>query len=109
MTNVRKSDQYPTVSGALLRYRVMAYIVGVMLIVVFVSIPFQAVEKVVGFGHGMLYLLYLLTVLDLVRRARLGFWTLVAMVCGGWVPFLAFVVERWVTRRIATTGTPSAG
>ena len=108
MTNVGKSDQYPTVSGALLRYRVMAYVVGVMLIVVFVSIPFQAVEKVVGFGHGMLYLLYLLTVLDLVRRARLGFWTLVAMVCGGWVPFLAFVVERWVTRRIATTGTPSA-
>ena len=33
-------------SGALLRYRVMAYVVGVMLIVVFVSIPFQAVEQV---------------------------------------------------------------
>lgn len=92
-------------NGALVRYRVMAYVVGVMLIVVFVSIPFQAVEKVVGFTHGMLYLLYLLAVLDLVRRARLGFWTLVAMVCGGWVPFLAFVVERWVTRRVASAGT----
>jgi integral membrane protein len=95
------------VNGALIRYRIMAYIVGVMLIVVFVSIPFQTVERPVGFIHGMLYLLYLLTALDLVRRARLGFWTLVAMVCGGWVPFLAFVVERWVTRRIATTGSPS--
>ncbi len=87
-------------NGALLRYRIMAYVVGVGLIVVFVSIPFQSVEKVVGFTHGMLYLLYLLTVLDLVRRARLGLWTLIAMVCGGWVPFLAFVVERWVTRRV---------
>jgi integral membrane protein len=86
----------------------MAYIVGVMLIVVFVSIPFQAVEKVVGFTHGMLYLVYLLTVLDLVRRARLGFWALVAMVCGGWVPFLAFVVERWVTRRITTRDAPTS-
>ncbi len=54
-------------NGALLRYRIMAYIVGVMLIVVFVSIPFQSVEKVVGFVHGMLYLLYLVTVLDLVQ------------------------------------------
>ncbi len=87
-------------SGALLRYRIMAYIVGVGLIVVFISIPFDAVEKVVGFTHGMLYLLYLVTVLDLVRRARLRFWTFVAMVACGWVPFMAFVVERWITRRI---------
>ncbi len=95
-------------NGALIRYRIMAYIVGVMLIVVFVSIPFQAVERVVGFGHGMLYLVYLLTVLDLVRRARLRLWTFVAMVCGGWVPFLAFVVEHWVTRRLATINSPSS-
>jgi integral membrane protein len=94
-------------NGALLRYRVMAYVVGVMLIVVFVSIPFQSVERPVGFTHGMLYLVYLLTVLDLVRRARLGFWTLVAMVCGGWVPFLAFVVERWVTRRVESAAPSS--
>jgi integral membrane protein len=97
------------VSGALLRDRIMAYIVGVMLIVVFISIPFQAVEKVVGFTHGMLYLVYLLTVLDLVRRAHLRFWTFVAMVCGGWVPFLAFVVERWVTHRLTTGSARPAG
>jgi len=97
------------VNGALLRYRIMAYVVGVMLIIVFASIPFQSVERVVGFIHGMLYLLYLLTVLDLVRRARLRFWTLVAMVCGGWVPFLAFVVERWVTRRVTALDSPRSG
>jgi integral membrane protein len=86
--------------GALRRYRIMAYIVGVGLIIVFVAIPFDSVEKVVGFTHGMLYLVYLVTVLDLVRRARLRFWTLVAMVACGWVPFMAFVVERRVTRRL---------
>ena len=90
----------PFYAGALLRYRIMAYIVGVGLIVVFISIPFDAVEKVVGFAHGMLYLIYLLTVLDLVRRARLKLWTLLAMVACGWVPFLAFVMERWLTRRL---------
>ena len=87
----------------------MAYIVGVGLIVVFISIPFDAVEKVVGFTHGMLYLIYLVTVLDLVRRARLGFWTFVAMVACGWVPFLAFVVERWITRRLKARMTAGAG
>jgi integral membrane protein len=86
---------------ALLLYRIMANVVGVMLIVVFVSIPFQSIEKVVGFTHGMLYLIYLASVLNLVRRARLGLWTLLAMVACGWVPFLAFVMEHWVTRHVA--------
>ena len=86
--------------GALLRYRIMAYIVGVGLIVVFICIPFDAVEKVVGFTHGVLYLIYLLTVLDLVRRAHLKLWTFLAMVACGWVPFLAFVMEHWLTRRL---------
>ena len=86
--------------GALLRYRVMAYTVGVMLIVVFVCIPFDSVEKVIGFVHGMLYLIYLVTVLDLVRRARLKLWTFLGMVACGWVPFLAFVMEHYVTRRL---------
>jgi integral membrane protein len=92
------------VSGAIIRYRVMAYIVGVMLIVVFVSIPFDSVERAVGPIHGVLYIVYLLAALDLVRRTRLGFWPLAAMVAGGWVPFLAFVVERWVSRRLAAAG-----
>jgi integral membrane protein len=67
---------------------------------VFICIPFNSVEKVVGFAHGMLYLIYLVTVLDLVRRARLKLWTFVGMVACGWVPFLAFVMEHWLTRRL---------
>jgi integral membrane protein len=82
----------------------MAYVVGVMLIIVFASIPFSSVEAVVGPIHGVLYILYLLAAIDLVRQTRLGLWPLLAMVAGGWVPFLAFVVERWVTRRLAAAG-----
>jgi integral membrane protein len=93
-------------SGILLRYRIMAYIVGVMLIVVFCTIPFQGVEAVVGPLHGVLYILYLAAALHLVVRARLGLWTLVAMVTAGWVPFVAFIVERWVTRRLTASASP---
>jgi len=92
-----------SVGRALLIYRILAYVVGVMLIVVFATIPFHRVEHVIGPIHGALYIVYLAASLNLVVRARLGWWTLLAMVTGGWVPFTAFVVERWVTRRMAVT------
>lgn len=78
----------------------MAYIVGVMLIVVFVSIPFDSVEAVIGPIHGVLYIVYLITVLQVVIQFRLRLWTFVAMVASGWLPFLAFVMEWWVHRRL---------
>jgi integral membrane protein len=94
-------------SGALTRYRVMAYIVGVGLaVLVFVGVPLQlwasydGVAVVVGIAHGYLYIVYLLTALDLTRRGRLGLKWLLAMVAAGLLPGLAFVVEHYVTRRI---------
>jgi integral membrane protein len=89
--------------AALARYRFMAYVVGVMLIVVFCAIPFDSVESVVGPVHGVFYIVYLITVLDVFVRWRLRLPTLLGMVAGGWVPFLAFVVERWVRGRLRAT------
>ena len=95
--------------GALLRYRVMAYIVGTgLVILVFVGIPLQVaghkgVVSIVGPIHGFLYIVYLLAALDLVRRARLSFWYMLAMVAAGLVPFVAFIVERRITASIAPT------
>jgi integral membrane protein len=79
----------------------MAYVVGVLLLVVFAAIPFGSVEAVVGPLHGALYVVYLATVVDVFIRFRLRLLDLAAMVAGGWVPFLAFVVERWMRRRLA--------
>jgi integral membrane protein len=93
----------------LIRYRVMAYVVGVMLIVVFAMIPFQSVEKVVGPTHGVLYILYLLTVVNMFIRYRLSLWMFAAMVGAGFVPFLSFIVERWVSRRLADYTHPVPG
>lgn len=89
------------------RYRIMAFIVGVGLIVlVFVGVPLQyaagvpQVAQVVGPIHGFLYIVYLLTAVDLARRARFGLWQIVAMVGAGFIPFLAFVIEARIHRRI---------
>jgi integral membrane protein len=98
--------------GALLRYRVMAYLVGTMLIVlVCVGVPLRyaagkpEVVAVVGPLHGFLYIVYLLIAFDLARRARLNLWQLAAMILSGLVPTLAFFVERRITHRIESTLT----
>jgi integral membrane protein len=92
-------------SGALLRYRIMAYIVGTgLVILICVGLPLQFaanqpdVAYVVGFLHGWLFIVYLILTFDLARRAR---WNLIRVgfvaICGT-VPFLSFYAERRVTR-----------
>ncbi|HEY1734635.1 MAG TPA: DUF3817 domain-containing protein, partial [Acidimicrobiales bacterium] len=91
----------------LLRYRIMAYIVGVgLLILVFVGVPLQyaatipQVAQIVGPIHGFLYIVYLLASVDLARRARFTLLQMAAMVGAGFLPFLAFVIEHRVARRV---------
>lgn len=98
----------PAKKSTLVRYRVMAYVVGVgLLVLVLIGVPLQyaadkpAVVEVVGPIHGLLYMVYLLTVADLARRFRLGLAQVIALVAAGFVPFVAFIAERWMTRRIA--------
>jgi integral membrane protein len=95
------------VHGALIRYRVMTYIVGSALIVlVFVGVPLQVwahfpmVAKVEGTIHGYLYLVYLIAAADLARRAHWRLGRILAVVLSGFVPGLAFVVEHRVVKQM---------
>jgi hypothetical protein len=38
---------------------------------------------------------------------RVGLWYFVGMVVAGWCPFLSFVVERLISRRLAAEGARS--
>lgn len=94
--------------AAILRYRVMAYIVGVgLLTLVFVGVPLQygagipQVDAIVGPIHGFLYIIYLLTAVDLARRARFTLLQMAAMIGAGFLPFLAFIIEHRVVTRLA--------
>jgi len=95
------------VSGALTRYRVMAYVVGVWLIVlVLVGMPLKylaghpVVVQVVGPVHGFLYIVYLVFALDVAIKRRYPLPRTVLMLLAGVLPFLAFWVERRVTRDV---------
>ena len=91
--------------AAVLRYRVMAYVTGVVLIVLcFVGIPLQiagkpAVANNVGVVHGILYIIYLVNAWILARKLRLANKPTVLMLLAGTVPIMTFIVERWITRR----------
>ncbi len=107
--------------GALVRYRVMAFIVGVgLVLLVFVGMPLQFLAhqkigvEIVGTLHGYLYLLYLVMAADLARRARWRLGRILGVVAAGFVPFLAFVVEHRVYRQMreeyaAAGGVPGVG
>ncbi len=91
--------------GALTRYRVIAWIVGVVLIaLVVVGMPMKylggndVVVATIGPGHGFLYMLYLAASFDLSRRAGWPLKRTVLVMLAGTVPFLSFYCERVVTR-----------
>ncbi|SET04740.1 DUF3817 domain-containing protein [Geodermatophilus poikilotrophus] len=94
------------VPAALTRYRVMAWIVGVLLIaLVLVAVPLKYLAgiegpvTVLGTLHGWLYFVFFLTACDLALRAS---WTLrgaLLTLVAGTVPILSFVAERNATRK----------
>lgn len=92
---------------ALTRYRVMANVVGVVLLVlVLVAVPVKylahqpGLVALVGPVHGFLYLVYLLVAFDLARRRRFPLGRTALLLLAGTVPFLSFVVERQTTRLV---------
>jgi integral membrane protein len=101
----RDSDQ--AIAAALQRYRVMANVVGVLLILLVVlAVPLKHLAgipgpvTVLGTAHGWLYALFFLSAVDLALRARWSLKGSVIALVAGTVPFLSFVAERDVTRRM---------
>ncbi|SCG37814.1 integral membrane protein [Micromonospora echinaurantiaca] len=94
--------------AALTRYRVIAWIVGVVLILlVVIGMPLKygfdnpVVVETVGPAHGFLYMIYLVAAFDLSRRADWPLKRMLAVMLAGTVPFVSFYAERrvssWVT------------
>jgi integral membrane protein len=103
------------VQSALTRYRVIAYVVGVfLLILTLVAMPLKyladspTMVAIVGPIHGFLYMVYLVVAFDLSLRARWPFRYTVLILLAGTVPFLSFVAERSVTRRVRAAGAAQA-
>ena len=97
-------------NGALIRYRVMAYVVGCLLIVlVCVGVPLKyladndTVVTWTGIPHGWLYMILLITAYDLGRRVGWSIKWFIAIMLAGTVPFLSFVAEHFATKNVRAT------
>lgn len=104
------------VRGALLRYRVIAWVVGTGLVVlVLIGVPLKyaahqrIVVEIVGPAHGFLYIGYLLATLDLAIRVRWPVHRTLLVMLAGTVPFLSFVAERLVSRELRSRAAAPSG
>jgi integral membrane protein len=92
-------------NGAVLRYRIMAYITGVLIIiVVFAGIPLQIwghntfIVNQVGTVHGFLYMVYIVFAFLLATKLHMKPKPIVLLLLAGTVPVMTFIVERWMMR-----------
>ena len=92
-------------SGALTRFRVMAWVTGVMLLVlVFVAMPMkylgddESLDFVAVFHGTVLYPLYVLASLHLAYQGRWSLSRTIVVVLLGAVPFAFFFADRKVVQ-----------
>ncbi|WP_432058469.1 DUF3817 domain-containing protein [Streptomyces sp. bgisy022] len=93
--------------SVLTRYRVMAHVTAVLLVLLTVGVigkrllgmsSFDGFVTVVGIAHGWLYVLYLIFAFDLGSKMKMPVGRQLWVLLAGTVPTAAFFVERRVTR-----------
>ncbi|WP_245644430.1 DUF3817 domain-containing protein [Nocardioides jensenii] len=106
-------------NATLTRYRVMATVVGVLLIVlILVGVPLKYllddgtdaqqlgewITTYLGVAHGWLYMIFLVTAFLLARKERWELpFTIVTLICGT-IPILSFWAEHRATKRVHDEG-----
>jgi integral membrane protein len=94
----------------LTRYRVMAYVTGVLLVLLCLGMIGKYLlgidgaadfTRVVAIAHGWMYVLYLVLAFDLGSKARWPLGKLAWVLLAGTIPTAAFFVERRVSREVA--------
>lgn len=123
-----KLSDVPRIRGSLRLYRVFAYITGTMLLLLVLEMIFKytSIQREIEFGgahglialvpngqvlavnlslgiliaHGWLYVIYLFSDFRLWSIMRWPFSRFVAIALGGVVPFLSFIVEHFITKRV---------
>ncbi|MET9445472.1 DUF3817 domain-containing protein [Streptomyces sp. NPDC006610] len=103
--------------SVLTRYRVMAYVTGVLLVLLtFGMIGKYALDidgaadftQVVSIAHGWLYVVYLVFAFDLGSKAKWPIAKQVWVLLAGTIPTAAFFVERRISRELEPLVTDAA-
>ncbi|MQY12045.1 hypothetical protein SRB5_21740 [Streptomyces sp. RB5] len=96
--------------SVLTRYRTMAYVTGVLLILLCLGMVGKYLldlsgagdfTKIVGIAHGWLYIVYLIFAFDLGAKAKWPVGKQIWVLLAGTIPTAAFFVERKVSAELA--------
>ncbi|WP_406332921.1 DUF3817 domain-containing protein [Streptomyces sp. NBC_00203] len=105
--------------SVLTRYRVMAYVTGVLLVLLTLGVIAKylldmdgAVDftRIVAIAHGWLYVVYLIFAFDLGSKAKWPVGKQLWVLLAGTIPTAAFFVERKISRELeskVTDGSPA--
>jgi integral membrane protein len=96
------------IGGALTRYRILAFATGVMLLLALAALIIKQIhpdgmEPLTGILwviHGYLYLVYVVSVVDLAIRLRWPLLKIVPIALAGTIPTMSFVAEHYVTKQV---------
>lgn len=95
--------------SVLTRYRVMAYVTGVLLVLLTLGVIAKYLlemdgadgfTSVVGIAHGWLYVVYLIFAFDLGSKAKWPVKKQLWVLLAGTIPTAAFFVERKITHEL---------
>lgn len=102
--------------SVLTRYRTLAYVTGVLLVLLTIGVIAKYVleidgaagfTKVVSIAHGWLYVLYLVFAFDLGSKAKWPIGKLAWVLLVSTIPTAAFFVERKVSREVTPLVVPA--
>ncbi|MEV0641951.1 DUF3817 domain-containing protein [Streptomyces sp. NPDC050619] len=103
--------------SVLTRYRVMAYVTGVLLVLLCLSMIAKYgfdidgaadFTRVVAIAHGWLYVVYLVVAFDLGSKAKWPVGKQLWILLAGTVPTAAFFVERKISRELEAKAAEDA-
>ena len=89
---------------ALARFKFIAYLAGVILILFTIEIilKYSGILEIPWFAqlHGIVYMVYVVIAFDMSRRAKLSLRDTFLVLIAGTIPVMSFIAESKVRRRV---------
>jgi integral membrane protein len=89
---------------ALARFKFIAYLAGVVLILftIEITLKYSRILEIPWFAqlHGIVYMVYVVIAFDMSRRAKLSLRETFLVLIAGTIPVMSFIAESRIRRRV---------
>ena len=89
---------------ALARFKFIAYVAGVVLILftIEITLKYSGILEIPWFAqlHGIVYMVYVVIAFDMSRRAKLSLRETFLILIAGTIPVMSFIAESRIRRRV---------